>query len=621
MRRAVEAFEQDFARWGLCFPADAVEAHRGGQIREAGWSIRYNFGQDAHGEYIDYYASPRDVLIDPPGDDWHVRLYASGERAVLPTVLEAYMYGRDPTWEELERTRRQFAERMVAQETSVPPSPQPASPDGAVAVGAATGVAQPTARPAPGTAPQPPAPPRRSGAEAIPRNSAELQSPEETEPSSADYLPLDIGLDVEFDLGEPVESATEGKTEEDALEPSSASDEADWVDVETEDGAGPMDVPGGTEAPEPATAESSAVPIKDALSLDAEAAPITLESSDDWAFGAPNGADDSTAAPGAGAEDGAAPEAPTDTPSPLDEVNRGGLVLFYPTPDDAAAEGTVDVPIADEIPASTSDVSTVPSDAPPLGLPIAADSPGHLATPRAAPDEPHDMPPAHSSLAPAEPADNNAVDEMAQPISSTAHVHEELPVHAHEPPNAPLTAPVAPLQPHRKVFARADLVLTADVAAIEGQTNPEIFMPWWYRPTARRIVLTVAGVVLAILLASTLMRHRTRPSGDRARSDVADSSESTGVPGSGSAAADSANAPDPSSESRPGVTTGPDSAAPALEAVPESAPATPPATSPAPEAAGRASDDAVAHPVGPGSIPPIVPSRSGAARPGTAGDH
>src|SRR6185437_4588523 len=113
MRRAVDEFENDFARWGLHLPADAVETRRGGQIRHAGWSVRYNFGTDGVGDYLDYYASPRDVQLDPPGDDWHVRLYASGERALLPTVLEAYMYGRDPTWEELERARSHYLDQLT----------------------------------------------------------------------------------------------------------------------------------------------------------------------------------------------------------------------------------------------------------------------------------------------------------------------------------------------------------------------------------------------------------------------------------------------------------------------------------------------------------------------------
>ncbi len=109
MDRAVEAFENDFARWDLHLPPDAVEARRAGHVQHAGWSVLFNFGRDGRGEYLDYYASPRNVTDDPPGDDWHVRLYESGERISLPTVLEAYMYGRDPTWEELERARRPFA--------------------------------------------------------------------------------------------------------------------------------------------------------------------------------------------------------------------------------------------------------------------------------------------------------------------------------------------------------------------------------------------------------------------------------------------------------------------------------------------------------------------------------
>ena len=105
MREAIEAFEQDFAQWDLHLPADAITTKRGGQIRDAGWSIRYNFGTDARGEYLDYYATGHEVVDNPPGDDLHVRIYASGERVALPTVLEAYMYGRLTPHGELERAR------------------------------------------------------------------------------------------------------------------------------------------------------------------------------------------------------------------------------------------------------------------------------------------------------------------------------------------------------------------------------------------------------------------------------------------------------------------------------------------------------------------------------------
>ena len=116
MRKAIEAFEGDFAQWSLHLPEDAIAAKRGGQIREAGWSLRYNFGRDSHGEYLDYYAVGREVVDDPPSDDLHVRIYESGERVALPTVLEAYMYGRDPTWEELERARKKYEDQLESGE-------------------------------------------------------------------------------------------------------------------------------------------------------------------------------------------------------------------------------------------------------------------------------------------------------------------------------------------------------------------------------------------------------------------------------------------------------------------------------------------------------------------------
>ena len=70
---------------------------------EAGWHVLYDFGQDSHGEFLDYYAALRDGTDPTVTDDWHVRLYETGDRVQLPTVLEAYMYSRDPTPEELAR--------------------------------------------------------------------------------------------------------------------------------------------------------------------------------------------------------------------------------------------------------------------------------------------------------------------------------------------------------------------------------------------------------------------------------------------------------------------------------------------------------------------------------------
>lgn len=221
MQQAVEAFENDFARWDLHLPAEAIESRRAGQIRHAGWSIRYNFGRDGRGAYLDYYASPRDVRDDPPGDDWHVRLYDSGERATLPPVLEAYMYGRDPTWEELERARRQYATTTDAPQTDVS-----ATPDSHVHPGDAELVEIASSEPeADGAARRPEAAALPDTVETAPSaiieagvaESATSDAPSE---AAAPYLPLDIGLHVELDLAQGG-SASDGSNAGSPLSPAS----------------------------------------------------------------------------------------------------------------------------------------------------------------------------------------------------------------------------------------------------------------------------------------------------------------------------------------------------------------------------------------------------------------
>jgi hypothetical protein len=222
MQRAVEAFDNDFRRWHLHLPAEAIESRRAGQIRDAGWSIRYNFGRDARGDYLDYYASPRDVRDDPPGDDWHVRLYASGERATLPPVLEAYMYGRDPTWEELERSRRQYdAGAPEGQIDGLAPV-EPAGDRRDANLAAETELTD--------SAPQVGGSALEAGAvEDVLRASPGAPSDPEIESIETDvvgdgaapYLPLDIGLHVELELaqGSAGESAAPEPTANEASSP------------------------------------------------------------------------------------------------------------------------------------------------------------------------------------------------------------------------------------------------------------------------------------------------------------------------------------------------------------------------------------------------------------------
>jgi outer membrane biosynthesis protein TonB len=116
MQVAIEAFDQDFAPWGLRLPDNDVLELRNGRLEEAGWVVLYEFGTDPIGGYLDYYAALREGADERVDGDWHVRLYENGARAVLPPVLEAYLYSRDPEPEELERTRRQYVDSLPADE-------------------------------------------------------------------------------------------------------------------------------------------------------------------------------------------------------------------------------------------------------------------------------------------------------------------------------------------------------------------------------------------------------------------------------------------------------------------------------------------------------------------------
>ncbi|HXB26349.1 MAG TPA: hypothetical protein VNV25_16555 [Gemmatimonadaceae bacterium] len=113
MKRAIEAFEREFAPWALKLPADDVSARKSGQLRVNGWSVLYEFGADAYGDYLDYYAALRDATDARVNDDWHARIYETGQVVAFPAVLEAYLYGRDPSAEELQRARAPVLESLA----------------------------------------------------------------------------------------------------------------------------------------------------------------------------------------------------------------------------------------------------------------------------------------------------------------------------------------------------------------------------------------------------------------------------------------------------------------------------------------------------------------------------
>jgi hypothetical protein len=199
MQKAIQLFEQDFARWSVRIPGADVAARSSGMLRVGGWHVLYDFGRDDRGEFLDYYAALRDGTDPAVTDDWHVRLYETGDRVTLPTVLEAYMYSRDPTAEELARARRKFANPQPAAAPPKPPSPQLASPQPASPRPASPQLASPRpASPRPAN-PRPANPPAVAGTTSRDTHQAVVSrsatTVHEVDAPSAD-IALDVGLDI-----------------------------------------------------------------------------------------------------------------------------------------------------------------------------------------------------------------------------------------------------------------------------------------------------------------------------------------------------------------------------------------------------------------------------------------
>ena len=96
MRKAIEAFDKEFALWGLNLPARDVVDRQGGRIEKHGWSIDYSFGSDAFGEYLEYHA--RRAVSDEPVIERHARVYANGEKNFVPAPSGEPDLGSDPVF-------------------------------------------------------------------------------------------------------------------------------------------------------------------------------------------------------------------------------------------------------------------------------------------------------------------------------------------------------------------------------------------------------------------------------------------------------------------------------------------------------------------------------------------
>ncbi len=82
MRKAIEAFDREFAQWEVTLPARDVVDREAGHMERHGWSLDYSFGSDAFGEYLEYHG--RRAVSGEPVIERHVRVYENGERNFIP---------------------------------------------------------------------------------------------------------------------------------------------------------------------------------------------------------------------------------------------------------------------------------------------------------------------------------------------------------------------------------------------------------------------------------------------------------------------------------------------------------------------------------------------------------
>lgn len=85
-----QAFADDLSYWGLTLPEEDVHLRRRGVLEdEAGIHVYYLFGQDEHGEYLDYYYCHQ-------FGDAHERLRADGSRESLEIPAIGHLTSDDP---------------------------------------------------------------------------------------------------------------------------------------------------------------------------------------------------------------------------------------------------------------------------------------------------------------------------------------------------------------------------------------------------------------------------------------------------------------------------------------------------------------------------------------------
>lgn len=97
-----ELFAACFEPWGLTLPDGAIGRSEAGLVAGSGWHVRYVFGADERGDYLDFLASHRMT------DQRHVRLREGVEPEDLPALQE--MYSHAGTEADRRRARQEYVD-------------------------------------------------------------------------------------------------------------------------------------------------------------------------------------------------------------------------------------------------------------------------------------------------------------------------------------------------------------------------------------------------------------------------------------------------------------------------------------------------------------------------------
>lgn len=95
-------FAAYFERWGITLPDEAVIAHSRGELRQAGWFIRYLWDTTDGELYLDLYATHRMT------NDRHLRIHVDGRIEQLPAYQDMIIHNPTIPGDE-ERARQEYA--------------------------------------------------------------------------------------------------------------------------------------------------------------------------------------------------------------------------------------------------------------------------------------------------------------------------------------------------------------------------------------------------------------------------------------------------------------------------------------------------------------------------------